>query len=1405
MEKEKTFTKFDDFTNLYEVQKTLRFKLLPIWNTQQMLDLNNEGYSVIERDRVRHEKYEDVKPWFDQLHREFIKDALKDFEFNNLKTYKSAFQAWQKNRKSKQAKDALIKTESSLREEIVNRFEKTANAWATSERYKSLGLKKEGIGMLFEAGVFKLLKERFKGGKDTVIDGNNIFDDWNKWTGYFKKFFETRKNFYKSDDTSTAIAYRIVNQNLRRFCENLQTFGAIRKKGISVVEVEKSFKVSCADIFSLGYYNACFLQDGIDAYNKIIGGEMRENNDEKIQGINELVNKYRQDNHGGKVPFLKMLDRQILSEKEAFIESIETDAELLGKLKDFYKNADAKMRTFRQLITSVALDYSTYDLNKIYLSKEALERNANRWFANYESFERDLFAIVAIKQNKQEYELLRTHKNDSKISDKDGKFFFPGFIKCAHIQQALQKQEGLVWKEKYYENMPSLKNIEDKFTQFLHIFQYELEGQFFHKITDDTTGKLINVGYDVYVKPIIEFIKQGKSSIHQQTKVDIKNFADAARFIYQMAKYFAVEKRRAWLDNYDLDDHFYKSSDIGYFNFYRDAFEQIVRPYNLFRNYLTKKPYSTDKWVLNFENPTLADGWDKNKEVNNAAVLFEKDKRFYLGIMKKGHTGLFTDDHRKDMSDFKGETYRKMVYKYFPNPSQMIPKCSTQLKDARKHFEKSGKTYCLFDRENFVKPLEITKRVFDLNNFEYQKSYLQTVNGGVIDESRKVKADSQKQNQIKIFQKEFWELSENMAVYKQALTDWINFCKFFLSAYRSTATSNFDYLYIRNASEYESIDQFYRDVEKGSYKLSWSSESEAYLRKKNEAGELFIFEIRNKDWNLGPKNKKRKRTKNLHTLYWENLFSDDNFKKNFPFKLNGGAELFFRPKTDESKLGYKIWDAKEKVWKRIDKKSNGAVVDRKRYAQDTISFHCPITLNRVSENKTKYEVDASVRQVIYNNPNVHIIGVDRGEKHLIYYSVIDQRGIICEKDSLNAIGEDSEGKPIAYAIKLETMAKEREASRRDWKEVEAIKDLKQGYISQVIRKLADLIIERNAIIIFEDLSMRFKQVRGGIEKSVYQQLEKALIDKLSFLVNKGEKDPKQAGHILRAYQLAAPMTAFKDIGKQTGVIFYTQAGYTSKTCPKCGYRRNIKCRFENIEQAKKLIKNLESISYNGKKDAFIIRYSLERLFNKEHKKENKLSNELYIKVSKKDIFTLTTKDALRYKWYDRYSEKAKVAKHGIDEYRGAMKESETKKGIVKVFNLTEYIKGLLEVAKVDYKHGDDIKEQIVSNARGKEFYQDFLYALFLLTETRHSISGTDTDYIQCPQCGFDSRLGFQGVKEFNGDANGAYNIARKGIMILEKIKQYKEKNGSLDKMGWGDLAISIEEWDKFTQKDWQEK
>lgn len=1327
MGNEKTKSIFDNFTRQFSLQKTLRFELRPKWNTQKMLD----DEKTIGNDQIRFEKYKTIKPWFDRLHSEFIEDSLRNFKFADLALYQSALLELQKNRKSKKAKELLANEEAKLRLEITKRFETTANSWIANDRYKDLGLKKAGVDLLFEAGIFKLLKERFKDENNVIIDGINIFDDWDKWAGYFKKFFETRKNFYKSDDTSTAIAYRIVNQNLRRFRENIDIFNKIKGK-INIGQINKNFNVGCDCIFSLDFYSKCLLQSGIDNYNKIIGGEVRDK-DEKIQGINELINKYRQDKPKEKIPFLKLLDKQIHSDKDSVIEIIQDDHELLERLVEFQNNAANKVNLLKKLLNSFAADYLSCDLDKIYLSKESLAHNASRWFSDYSSFERSLFTVVSQKNAKNDYELLRTHKTDSKISDKEGKISLPDFIKCSHVSEALNNQKGSVWKEKYSEQLPNFDQIQTRFEQFVMVLNYELGQQLFRNATNNA-GKQNAEGYAIFNKEIEDLILEKPEVIDRNAKISIKNFSDSVLSIYQFGKYFAVEKRRAWLDNYELDDAFYQASDVGYLNFYRDAFEQIVRPYNLFRNYLTKKPFSNDKWPLNFENQTLADGWDKSKEKENSTVILRKEGRYYLGIMKKGARNIFDEKNIIGMSNEKDNIkFEKMIYRQIADASKDIHNLVLVGEKAVRFTKMENK------KKNW--PAKITE-------IKEKKSYA-------------------KEN----FNRSDFELFVNY-MKKCAVSYWSDFSFSF-----------------QPTKDYGNIKDFTGDIEKNGYKVSFMPIAENYLQKKNTDGELFLFEIHNKDWNLRDGNQKTG-SKNLHTLYFEQLFSDENKRENFVYKLNGEAELFFRKATVANKLGYK-----EKDGKRIKNKKGEEVLNGFRYSKDKIFFHCPITVNRVSVAANKNDIDHGIKKVIVDNEEVNFLGIDRGEKNLAYYSVIDREGKILKTGSLNEIGRDGSGNPVGYAAKLDARMKEREASRREWKEVERIADLKKGYISQVVRKLSDLAIENNAVIILEDLSMRFKQIRGGIEKSIYQQLEKALIDKLGYFTDKKENDPNKSGHLLNAYQLAYPITSFREMGKQTGIIFYTQAGYTSKTCPSCGYRRNIKCGFESIEKARDFFGKLDDFSYDKKDGVFYIRYSLDKLQLDKQLKVQK-TNELYADTAKKNVFTISTKNALRYKWFDRYSQRVKLEKSGVSDYenKGVQKESDTKKGVVKVFDLAKYLKGI-------FKTGADsgsLKEWILSADRDKNFYQDLLYAMYLLTETRQSISGTDIDYIHCASCGFDSRMGFQGIKNFSADANGAYNIARKGIMIRDKIKRFGQYE-AIAKMGWGDLAVSIEEWDKFTQ------
>ena len=80
---------------------------------------------------------------------------------------------------------------------------------------------------------------------------------------------------------------------------------------------------------------------------------------------------------------------------------------------------------------------------------------------------------------------------------------------------------------------------------------------------------------------------------------------------------------------------------------------------------------------------------------------------------------------------------------------------------------------------------------------------------------------------------------------------------------------------------------------------------------------------------------------------------------------------------------------------------------------------------------------------------------------------------------------------------------------------------------------------------------------------------------------------------------------------------------------------------------------------------------------------------------------------------------------------------------------------------------------------------------------RNSVTGSEVDYLQSPVSDengvfYNSEDANESLPE-NADANGAYNIARKGLWVINQIKQASD----LKKI---DLAISNKEWLKFAQE-----
>lgn len=140
-------------------------------------------------------------------------------------------------------------------------------------------------------------------------------------------------------------------------------------------------------------------------------------------------------------------------------------------------------------------------------------------------------------------------------------------------------------------------------------------------------------------------------------------------------------------------------------------------------------------------------------------------------------------------------------------------------------------------------------------------------------------------------------------------------------------------------------------------------------------------------------------------------------------------------------------------------------------------FHVPITMNFKSSGSENINQD--VKAYLRHADDMHIIGIDRGERHLLYLVVIDLQGNIKEQFSLNEIVNDYNGNTYHtnYHDLLDVREDERLKARQSWQTIENIKELKEGYLSQVIHKITQLMVRYHAIVVLEDLSKGFMRSR----------------------------------------------------------------------------------------------------------------------------------------------------------------------------------------------------------------------------------------------------------------------------------------------------------------------------------------
>lgn len=1173
------------------------------------------------------------------------------------------------------------------------------------ERYSKL-FKKEILTDLLPA----IIKDDDTG---TITDKKAALDTFNDFATYFTGFHQNRENLYSEEAKATAISNRIVNENFPKFYANVKVFEYLQKNFPNIIsDTEDSLKdflneKKLSEIFNKENFNAVLSQSGIDFYNTVIGGISGEAGKEKVQGLNEKINLASQQLPSEEKSKLRkkmtILYKQILSDKKtaSFIPAGFENSAEVYNAVRLFKEQNFDKANPK--ISKAFSDFD-YDLNEIFVPAKELTAFSLSIFGNWSILSRGLF-------------LLEKDKSKKELSEKQSENI---------IKQIAKNDYSLFELQGAYERWAKENSVQIDKTVKNYFLLSELR-------TDETkkekqSVKILEKIYEAYAA--IDFEKQENLQAEKEAATPIKNFLDEVQSLYHYLKlvdYRGEEQK---------DSNFYSKLD----EILSDLAE-IIPLYNKVRNFVTKKPGEVKKVKLNFECSSFLNGWATDFGTKDAHI-FIKDNKYYLGIINKKLSEEDIDFLKKDGND------KHLIYDFQKPDNKNTPRLFIRSK---------GDSYApAVSKYNL--PIE---SVIDL----YDKGAFKTENR-----------------------------DKNPKEYKEALSKLIDYFKLGFS--RHDSYKNYKFCW-KKTEDYKDIAEFYSDTIKSCYQLKFENINFENLEQLANDGKLYLFQIYNKDFA-----EKATGKKNLHTLYWENLFSEENLH-DVCLKLNGEAELFFRPKSENLKeirhkegsvlVNRTTVDGKsipEEIYQEIYQFKNGKIaslsneaqkwldggtvvykearfdlVKDKHFTQDTYLFHCPITMNFKSPEITGRKFNEKVLNYLRENPDVKIIGLDRGERHLIYLSLINQRGEIELQKTLNLVEQVRNDKIVSvnYHEKLVQKEGDRDKARKNWQTISNIKELKEGYLSAVVHEIAKLMVEHNAIVVMEDLNFGFKRGRFAVERQVYQKFENMLIEKLNYLVFK-DKAAAEPGGVLNAYQLTDKSANVSDVGKQCGWIFYVPAAYTSKIDPKTGFANLFITKgLTNVEKKKAFFERFDAIRYDKKEDCFIFSIDYSKLSdNADYKKKWDIySRGERIVYSRKDNKTVTE-------------------------------------------NPTENLKSIFEKFGVQWSNEENFIDSLLSVQAEKQnasFFDELLHSFTTILQMRNSIPNTEVDYLISPVKAedgtfFDSRqqlsLGSRATLPIDADANGAYHIALKGLYLLTHNFNQNDK-GFIEN-------ISNADWFKFVQE-----
>jgi len=405
----------------------------------------------------------------------------------------------------------------------------------------------------------------------------------------------------------------------------------------------------------------------------------------------------------------------------------------------------------------------------------------------------------------------------------------------------------------------------------------------------------------------------------------------------------------------------------------------------------------------------------------------------------------------------------------------------------------------------------------------------------------------------------------------------------------------------RQPAEYETLEEFADEIDKQGYASKWIdiNKQKLFELENIEGKNVLVFKLHNKDYrkkkqSLTNGRDEKERKLNLFTKYWI-----DAMKLGEEIRLTPEIDIFRRKKEEsESTI-------------RILKTSNKEVVGKARNYQDKL--YGVFRLEFYPTKKSSFE---EVNQKVTFNKNIYYLGLDRGEKSLVSWCLIDSKGQLIKNgdwtifkgvsyaDKLKQFYDDSRkdkhGNKIqsiktqlqeAYAVVADEVDKNKKAGylneahelekNFDVQNLLATESIKIGYCSYLINEINQILKEYpSTYIILEDLDIKEKvkddeTINNKIQNlektlggTVYQAIENAIINKFKYYVIKDNQEYDGLQLVpnivkvedLRVVENISDKNKFGKVKwvkskEKVGNILFVDEYLTSDECPSCGFNK----------------------------------------------------------------------------------------------------------------------------------------------------------------------------------------------------------------------------------------------------------